>query len=117
MITVRQFFSKYPELLTIPAGLILWMVSIQVLRWLDPTAGVFDAGVFQVPIFAIIQFFVYTSMAWLSLRILYGSLSRYLKTSFKTDFNALTSWQKIKLSYSVFFALLAVLAYLAKTLQ
>lgn len=113
---IAGYFKKFPELLAIPIGLGIWVLSITVLRWLDPTSGTFDAGVFQIPIFSVIQFFVYTSIAWLALRLLYGTLSRYLRYEFKSDFKELSKWQKIKLSYFAFFYLLAVLAYLAKTL-
>ena len=116
LIAVCGFFKKFPELLAIPVGLIVWVLSVSILRWMDPTSGVFDAGVFQIPIFAVIQFFIYTSIAWLALRILYGTISRYLRFEFKSDFKQLHPWEKIKLSYTVFFFLLAVLAYLAKTL-
>lgn len=113
---IKSFFRSYPELLTIPVGFLVWIASIPVLRWFDPTSGVFDAGVFQIPIFAVIQFFIYISIAWMVTGMVYATLRKYLKSDFKTDFNSLTSWQKIKLSYSVFFALLFVLVYLARTL-
>jgi hypothetical protein len=111
-----KFFKRYPELLTIPAGFIVWMLSVHVLRFFDPTSGVFDAGVFQIPIFAIIQFFVYVSIAWLMLGVIFGTFKKYLLNEMKYDFRKLEPWQKLKLSYSVFFLLVVLLAYLARTL-
>jgi hypothetical protein len=113
---IKSFFKKYHELITIPVGFAIWMLSVHVLRWMDPTAAVFDAGVFQVPIFAIIQFIIYVAIAWIILGIVFGTFQKYLKFNMKTDFENIQPWQKLKLTYSAFFFLLAVLAYLAKTL-
>jgi len=111
-----KLFNKHPELITLPIALLVWVLSIFLLRWLDPTSGTFDAGIFQIPLFSIIQFLVFVSVAWLVLGLVFGTFKKYLKTNMKSDFQKLEPWQKIKLSYSVFFLLLAVLAYLAKTL-
>ena len=113
---VVEFIKKYPEILAIPIALIVWKLSVYVLRYLDPTSGVYDAGVFQIPIFALIQFFVFVSIAWLTMKILYGTLRKYLQTDFKKDFEELDKWQKIKLAYFVFFGLVFLLAYLAHIL-
>lgn len=113
---IRSFFKKYHELITLPIGFVVWMLSVHLLRWMDPTAAVFDAGIFQVPIFAIIQFLIYVAIAWIVLGVVFGNFKRYIKTEMKTDFKELDPWKKLKLSYSVFFFLLAVLAYLARTL-
>jgi len=113
---IHSFFKKYHELWTIPIGFGIWLLSIQVLRWMDPTSGIFDAGVFQIPIFAIIQFLIYVAIAWAVLGVTFGNFRRYLQHQMKHDFENITPWQKLKLSYSVFFFLLAILAYLARTL-
>lgn len=115
-LTLKTFIHRFPELLTVPAGLLVWILSVRVLRLFDPTAAVFDAGVFQVPIFAIIQLFVYASMAWLLLGVLFGTYKKYLLNELKTDFNTLTTWQKIQLSYVIFFSLLLSLVALSYTL-
>jgi hypothetical protein len=111
-----EFFKKYPEVISIPVALIAWRMSIDVLRWFDSTSGTFDAGVFQIPLFALIQYFIYVSMAWLTVKLLFGTVRRYLRFDFKNEFNSLTSWQKVKLSYFVFFALLFSLVLLSHTL-
>lgn len=114
---VYGFFRAYPELLSVPAALVVWWVSIHVLRWFDPTSGVFDAGVFQIIIFTVIQFFVYLSIAWLAYRMLFGTPATYLKTDYKKEFKELTAWQRITFSYGLFAVLLCVLAYLSNSLH
>jgi hypothetical protein len=113
---VYGFFRSYPELLSIPAALVAWWASVHILRWFDGTSGTFDAGVFQIIIFTVIQFFVYLSIAWLAKKLLFGTLRQYLKTDYKKEFKTLTSWQKIILSYAIFFALLYALVWLSHTL-
>ena len=112
-----KLVRKHPEIVNIPVVLILWKLSMYVLRWLDPTSGVYDAGVFQILIFAVIQFFVFVSIAWLAMKFIYGTLRKYLQFDFKEDFKNLDTWQKMKLSYGVFFGLVFLLAYLSRTLM
>ena len=112
-----DFIKSYPEILSIPIALIVWKLSIYVLRFLDPTSGIYDPGIFQIPIFAVIQFFVFVSIAWLALKIIFGTIRKYLQFGFKTDFQYLTSWQKAKLAYTIFFGLVFLLAYLSHTLM
>jgi len=114
---MKQFFKKYHELLTIPTVILLFVLSIPVLRWLDPTAAVFDAGVFQIMILSAIQLVIYLAIAWMMLKIAFGHHRRYLQTRMKSDFDNLQPWQKLKLTYSIFFFLVALLAYMAKTVS
>ena len=114
--SVCVFLKRYPELLTIPLAFIVWVLSIRVLRWCDPTSGIFDAGVFQIPIFAVLQLFVYASIAWLVMGLLFGTFRRYLLTELKPNFQKLTPWQKIKISYGIFLSLLFALVALSYTL-
>ena len=112
-----DFIKKYPEILAIPIALIVWKFSVYFLRFLDPTSATYDAGIFQIPIFAIIQFFVFVSIAWLTLKIMYGTLRKYLQFDFKAEFQNLDKWQKMKLAYGVFFALVFLLAYLSNNMK
>jgi hypothetical protein len=114
---LRRFLKRYPELLSIPVALILWILSIRVLRALDPTSAVFDAGVFQVPIFAILQMFVYVSVAWLLLRLVFGTAQKFLKNDFKTVFENLDPWRKVIVAYGLFLSLLFALVALSYTLR
>lgn len=113
---LKSFFKKQHHLITVPVAILAFAGSITVLRWFDPTAATFDAGIFQVPIFAIIQFFIYMAVAWFAFRLIFGNFYRHLTNDMKTDFENITSWQKLKLSYSAFFFLLGILAFLARTL-
>ena len=114
---IISFIKQYPEIISIPAVLLTWVLSIRILRFFDPTSAVFDSGVFQIPIFAVLEFFLFVSIAWLAMKLIFTTIRNYLVISFKLDFFYLTSWQKITLSYCVFFSLLAALVLLSKTLS
>ena len=113
---IKRMFKKYPEVLSVPIALVVWILSVRFLRLIDQTTAVYDAGVFQTIIFAVIQLFVYVSVAWLTLGLVFGTFRKYLIENMKLEFQKLSSWQKIRLSYSVFFLLLLSLVVLSLTL-
>lgn len=113
--TISRFFKRYHELITLPIAFGLWLISVPVLRYMDPTAAVFDAGIFQVPIFSIIQLLVFLSVAWIILKIVFGNFYRFIINDMKSKFTELTPWQQLKISYSVYFLLVAALVLLAKS--
>ena len=115
-ISVWNFVKQYPELLSIPVAVGIWIASCYVLRVFDYKAGIFDAGVFQIPLFAILQLVVYVSIAWLLMRLVFGTLAEHLMTGFKEEFDKLTEWQKLIISYGVYFALFYALVLLSHTL-
>ena len=114
---IKSFLKKYPEVFSIPVALGIWIASITVLRWADPTSAVFDAGVFQIPLFSILQLLVYLSIAWLVMGLLFGTARKFLKNDLKTTFINLSSWEKLKFAYGVFFLLLFCLVALSYTLR
>lgn len=109
---LKSQYKANPQILWIPIFLIVWILSIPILYWIDPTAAVFDAGIFQIPIYAAIIFYISLFISWQTLRMLYGSLYKYLKSGFKTDFDTLKPCTKIIISLSVFFLLLFCLVAL-----
>ena len=52
---IKDFFKRFPEIYSVPIALVAWVLSIPLLRLFDNTSAVYDAGVFQVIIFSIIQ--------------------------------------------------------------
>ena len=107
------FIKSWSEVVTIPVGLLLWWLSPNILRWLDPEAGLYDAGVFQNPLFAIIQLLIFSGIIRIVMKLSWSVLDDYLDNHFANTFNSLTSWQKLKLSVCVFLALLYTLAMLS----
>jgi signal transduction histidine kinase len=101
------------EFWSIPLAFLLFFLSPYALRWIDPTAGVYDAGVFQIILFASICLLVFNGLAWVGVKIVFPEVFEYFQNKFKTDFNNLTTWEKSKISlfvFSLFFAALVLLA-------
>ena len=114
---IKEFFKRFPEIYSVPIALVVWIISIPLLRLFDNTSAVYDAGVFQVIIFSVIQLLVYASIAWLVMGLLFGTYRKYLINELKPDFNKLSAWQKLTISYFIFFSLLLSLVLLSYTLN
>lgn len=94
---------------------VLFFASAKVLRWLDPTAGVFDAGVLQVINLTLVKYAVYTMITWSSFKVLWPDLGHFLKYYFKDNFKLLTPWQKNCTSIFVYCFLLLVVVILSSS--
>ena len=112
---VSNFLKTYPELLSIPAGFIAWLLIKAALQ-VDPENAPLDEGIFMIIPFSFIQFTIYLFISWMYFGVLFGTFRKYMKLDMKTDFNNLTPWQKIIISYSVFFALVFSLVSLSTAL-
>ncbi|WP_081483260.1 hypothetical protein [Aquimarina agarilytica] len=110
------YFKVWRELSSLAVGLILWMHSAVFLRWIDPTAGTYDAGIFQVYLFAIIGIFILHGIVRILMKLIWPTSEEYLDNHFRNDFKTITPWQKLKLSTFIFFAFLFAVALLARTL-
>jgi len=99
----RFRFSALPLLTFL--SLTAFLFSGRVLQYWDATASVLDTGVLSLLLFSVLGAFVsiYCSI-WLQ-GILWKPF-RYFRKQFTHHFNALTSWQKCILYFSVFFLLL-----------
>jgi len=112
---LHEVIKKYPELLSIPIGFILWTL-IKIGLKTNPENAPLDDGIFMIIPFTFIQFTIYISLAWMFLGIIFGTFRRYMQADMKADFINLTKWQKIKISYAIFFALLYAIVVLSTSL-
>jgi hypothetical protein len=109
-----NYLKVWRELFSLAVGLLLWMKSSVLLHWLDPTAGTYDAGIFQIYLFAIIGLFVLHGVVRILMKLIWPTVDNYLDHHFKADFQTLSPWQKLKLSSSIFFAFLLAVVLLAR---
>lgn len=112
---ITKFLRRWNELLTIPVAFVLWFYSPQLLRLLDPTAAAFDAGIFQIFLFAIIGLLIFHGIVWLILKLSWPTVYKHLD-NLSEPFQDLNSWQQIKFSLAVFSVLLLSLVLLANTI-
>lgn len=76
---VIRFISRWAEFIFLPLGILLWVYSGELLRMIDPTAATYDSGIFQIILFTIIQFFIFTSVIWIYLKITFPKVYDYLE--------------------------------------
>jgi hypothetical protein len=113
---ILTIIKLWPEFFSIPMGLLLWVVSPWLLRSIDPVAGVFDSGVLQTFIFAIVGMLLFNGVVFGGIKANFPSLFEWYATSFKTEFKELTSWQKHLFLLLVYAVLCLALVLLAATL-
>ena len=113
--SIFNWIKKYPEILSIPIGIMIWEMIRNILRT-NPENAPIDNGVVQIIPFTFIQFSIYLSLAWLFLGIIFGTFKKYLITEMKNDFKELSKWKKIVISYGVFFLLLLSMVALSTAL-
>ena len=117
---IGKFIAKWSELVTIPVALILWYFSDTFLRWLDPTAATYDAGIFQIILFTIIQFFIFSGIIWIYLKIAFPKVYKYLDDvlgeNLKNQNEKMTQWEKSKVVLWLFSILFFGIVFLARIL-
>mgnify|MGYP000472102260 CR=1 FL=1 len=102
---IIKFLREWNELLTLPVALILWWYSGDILRWIDPMAGVFDAGILQVFLLATIGLLFGHALIWLMLRLSAKEIYSHFDDFLNNNPN-ISPWQKGLFSLSYFFLLL-----------
>jgi hypothetical protein len=113
---ILRFFARWNELISLPLAVLLWVFSPQLIRMIDPTAGVYDAGIFQIIIFTLIQFFLFTGIAWIYLKMVFPRGYEVLDELFTNPLNQLSLWQKSKLALGLFSLLLLSLVFLSRVI-
>jgi hypothetical protein len=110
----KMFFVKDYILITIAFA--VFFLSPYALRFLDPTAGVFDAGILQSPVVGIFMFCVLLQFVWVIIQVIWPSISEYFKdeNGFNADFKNGTIWLRISVSLFIYFSLLLIVAFLSK---
>jgi len=115
---IIRFITKWSELVTIPIALTLWYFSDVFVRWLDPTSATYDAGIFQVILFAIIQFFILSGVIWIYMKITFPKTYKYLDDALGNNLekNNMTQWEKSKVVLWLFSLLLLAIVLLARVI-
>lgn len=104
---IWSFLKTWHEIIAIPLSFLIWFISPYLLRQLDPTAGTYDSGIFQILIFATIAFLFISGVVWTYIKISFPGVFKFidkLDDDLMTDEdpkNKLTSWQKSIISLSL----------------
>jgi hypothetical protein len=96
-------------------AILLFWISPTILRFVDPTAAAFDAGILQIPILKILVFIILQQFVWLNIKVLWPTVHQYFITFFNNDFLHLQKWERLAIALSVYFVLLALLVFVSLT--
>lgn len=120
----KRFLMQWNEFLTVPLAVLLFWLGGSFMRWIDPTAGLFDAGIFQIIIFAVAAFLFLHGIAWIILKITFPKLYRFLDEQFEKEMELsptvgtnLTTYQKCVLVLFYFFGCLFAMVLLARVIM
>ncbi|MEO8887304.1 MAG: hypothetical protein ABI367_14655 [Mucilaginibacter sp.] len=114
---IKYWVHTQREYLLIIAAILLFFLSPSVFRMIDPTAGVYDIGVLQNNITAIVSLLIFEVVAWKILCFIWPAIHRYFDKHFVTDFNKLLPWQKISASLALYCFLVFCLVMLSKSIS
>lgn len=106
------------ELLVIPLAVLLFFAAENLIRWFEPTAGTYDAGVLQEMFLAFVKLLSGTLIAWILIRVYFREVWDYteMKTdaTFKDDFNSLGQKWRVLVALMIFFGLLFAFVFISK---
>ncbi|WP_143084013.1 hypothetical protein [Flexibacter flexilis] len=111
-----RFLALWPEILGLPMALLVFFISPLALRKTDPTAIVYDVGILQIILFALIAMLSLNSLVWLGIRLNFRTLFHYYVEQFQCDFINLKPVQRICVLLSVYFGLLIAFVLLVRVL-
>jgi hypothetical protein len=90
---LTRFFSSWQNLLTLVIALTLFLLSPSLIRWYDPTAGVFDAGFLQAILLAAVFTFSQGFFGWVLWQLIFASLDRLTQNE-NSNWGNLEKWTK-----------------------
>lgn len=111
-----KFLTTWNEIITLPIAIALVIFMGPFLRNFDATAGIYDFGWFQKPLYVIMVFILLHAFAWVMIKLTFPKVYRFLEEIFESNVDAqkalLTEWQKSIISVSLFFFYLFCLVLL-----
>lgn len=120
MKAIIKFLAQWNELLTIPLSLVLFWIGGLFIRAVDPTAGLFDPGIFQIVIWAVAAFLFLHGATWIVIKITFPKLYHFLDEVFEngiSESGLLTLYQKCVLALAYFFGCLFAMVLLARAIM
>ncbi len=120
----KRFLIQWNELVSIPLAVLLFWIGGSLIRFIDPTAGLFDAGIFQIIIFAVAAFLFLHGIAWIVLKLTFPKAYKFLDEIFEEEIDQssrlacnLTIYQKCVLVLLYFFGCLFAMVFLARVIM
>lgn len=116
---IKEFYAfliNWNEIITLPIAITILVFAGPFLRNFDATAGIYDFGWFQKPLYAIMVFILLHAFSWVMIKLTFPKAYKYLEEIFETNIDEgkaiLTEWQKSIISVSLFFFYVSCLVLL-----
>lgn len=114
-VQLPKWFSTWKlDIFIFPVGVMLVILAAKVIRWYDPTAGIFDMGILQTIPVSFIKMTSYWTLTWaLIYFFLKSTVWVYFDDPnwFEADFRMLNQFQRVMICLGILFGLLLLFAY------
>lgn len=110
---------KWNEYISIPLAILIWWISPVFLHWVDPTASLYDAGIFQVIIFTVIQFLIYHGVVWIMIKASWPGMYHFLDDTLEEKIlnnGSISAWEKCKMVLWIFSLYFAGIIFLSRVI-
>ncbi len=106
------FKTWFPHMISVPLFLTVFVFSADLIRWIDPTAGVYDAGVAQTVFVTVFKFAFFIYITSLYMRHQWPDIWNYFKKDFQSDFGLSNQHFRIKTALAILFITMFMLVLL-----
>jgi hypothetical protein len=113
----KKWLSLWPDSLALPLALLGFWISIPVLRWIDPTSGIFDTGIFQIVIVVAVILTALNALVFLGLEFNFPMIwDWYKKDILKRDWLSIAPWQRLSFFFLLYFGLFVLSVWIVTSL-
>lgn len=115
--TVRTWIKAMPDTWAVPLTLVAFWLSMHILRWIDPTAGIFDVGLFQLIVVLAALLTSINFLVFLGIEFNFPIVWDWYKNGvIIKDWLKITPWQRFIFFSLLYFGLLLLAAILTLAL-
>lgn len=113
----KAWLRLWPDSLGLPVALLGFWISIPILRWIDPTSGIFDTGIFQIVLVLAVLLTAINALVFLGLEFNFPLIwDWYKKDILKRDWLSLAPWQRLTFFFLLYFGLFILSVWIVTSL-
>lgn len=113
----KKWLRLWPDSLALPLALIGFWISIPILRWIDPTSGIFDMGIFQIMLVLAVLLTAINALVFLGLEFNFPLIwDWYKKDILKRDWLSIQPWQRLTFFFLLYFGLFVLSVWIVTSL-
>ncbi len=116
MNNLKRFLSSWQGLFASVVAVFIYFGSARAIRWVDPTAGVFDAGFLHWISLAMVVYFVAIFCAWTGWQIAFRSMDKWADLHLWAAFRDLSDMQKFWAVQGTFSFMLVLFVWVLKSI-